>query len=490
MPTADTRAPLDVERFAQTVLGRPLWPHQSELLRSPARYRVVTAGRQSGKSTALSTQALFTASTKRDALVLIVSAGETAARRLLADAAGIAQASALFRGSVLDEGKGSLTLANGSRVVSVPASTRQIRGAATDLLIIDEAGFVDQEIWRAAEPGIIARPGSRVILSSSPWGGPDHFFRALWNRGMDHPDIEVASWHWPSSISPMVDKSLLATIRARESEEYYLREFEAQWTDETGAFFTESELTAATVDYEMTAPEDLPRFTVGNQWTPTVCGIDYGVSKDANAVALVGLLDPRQCSDRRWRFYIPHLKVQHGWTYDEFLTYIVGCCKAYDVQMAASERNGVGAWPTEDLRNRLMGTGTSVSPVWTDVRRKQSGFSKMKMLLQSGRLILPRDPELLKQLRSLEFEQTATGATKINVPDRAGHDDLAMACMQAISASNPRWLEDFPPTLGVDPRDLDRTVLTSAGVAIPRRPLPADYSGWIGSPKGDKSDGW
>ena len=47
-----------------------------------------------------------------------------------------------------------------------------------------------------------------------------------------------------------------------------------------------------------------------------------------------------------------------------------------------------------------------VAPVWTDTRRKMSMFGKVKTLLQQGKLILPRsEPELLKQLRSLEFEQ-------------------------------------------------------------------------------------
>ena len=187
----------DAGAFAEQLLQTPLWPHQLDLARSPARYRIVCAGRQVGKSRLLAAVALHTAYTRRNALVLLVSAGETASRRLLEDCASLALASPLLRGSVLDESKSELTLSNGSRVLSVPASARQIRGWPVDLLIVDEAGFVDSEIWRAAEPAIIARPGSRVILASSPWGGPDHFFRQLWHRGMSAPDAHVSSWHWP-----------------------------------------------------------------------------------------------------------------------------------------------------------------------------------------------------------------------------------------------------------------------------------------------------
>ena len=66
------------------------------------------------------------------------------------DTAALAVGSPLLSGSVVDEQKAQLTLSNGSRIVSVPASDKQIRGWPVDLLIIDEAGFVAEEIWRAA----------------------------------------------------------------------------------------------------------------------------------------------------------------------------------------------------------------------------------------------------------------------------------------------------------------------------------------------------
>ena len=66
------------------------------------------------------------------------------------------------------------------------------------------------------------------------------------------------------------------------------------------------------------------------------------------------------------------------------------------------------------------GSSTLVSKVWTDVRRKQS-VGMVKALLGSGRLVLPKHPELLKQLRALEFEQLPGGSMRISVPERSGH---------------------------------------------------------------------
>ena len=479
---------LDVGVFAERVLGRPLWPHQLELARHPARYRVVCAGRQVGKSVLLATLALHTAATRRNALVLLVSAGEVASRRLLADCADVATGSALLGGSVLDEGAQQLTLSNGSRILSVPASQRQIRGWPVDLLIVDEAGFVGDDVWRAAEPAIVARPGSRVVLSSSPWGGPQGFFRSLWQRGTDHPDENVASWHWPSTVSPLVDAALLEQIRQRETVEYFEREFLALWTDESGSFFTEAELTAAVADYALSDPTRTPPC----DW-PVVGGLDWGQARDANALVLLAAMDPRSCSDGRWRLFVPWLEAVHSAPWSDWIDRVIATSASFRTVVLASETNGVGSYPTEDLGHRMyeacrgVRSMTFVVPVWTDVRRKQSGFGKIKTLLQAGRLVLPRHPELLKQLRALRFEQLPAGAVRIAVPDAAGHDDLAMALLQAMSAVETGVLRDDRPGLGAD----TPSVATGAGVLVPAEPRVLQRLSWCRRPAGaEGGEGW
>ncbi|MFR9803143.1 terminase large subunit domain-containing protein [Pseudonocardia sp. RS010] len=480
---------LDVETFSARVLGRPLWRHQLDVARSSARYRVICAGRQVGKSVLLAACALHTAATRRNATVLIISAGEDAAKRLLADVADLATSSAALRGSVLDETRSSVTLSNGSVIRSVPASQRQVRGWAVDLLIVDEAGFIDQDLWRAAEPAIIARPGSRVILASSPWGTPEHFFRALWNRGRSSPDEQVRSWHWPSSVSPLVDDALLAQIREREAPDYFAREFLAEWPDASGSYFSERELMAAVADTDMVAPESI-HLDRRCDWL-AVGGLDWGVARDANALVLATVTDPDQAPDARWRVALPWIEAHHHMPWATWIERLVEVCGRYRVEVLASETNGVGAYPTEDLQGRAWRQHRArVLPVWTDVRRKMSGFGKIKALLQADRLVLPRHPDLLRQLAALQFEQLAGGNLRIAVPEAAGHDDLAMAAMQALSCVEVRLLRD---TAGHQRRhriDAD-LVTTGAGVQVPRRPTPWQRRGWINRPKGQETgDGW
>ena len=473
------RAITDVRVFSKAICGAELWPHQVAVANSPARYRAICSGRQAGKSRALALLALHKAFTSPGCLVLIVSAGEIAAQRVLADIGDLC-GRPLLRGSVVDETKSRVVLTNGSQILSVPASQRQIRGWSVDLLILDEAGFIDGDLWRAAETVIIARPGSRVILCSSPWGGAEHFFRQMWQRGMDRPDEMYESWHWPSSISPLVDESLLAEIRKRETAEYFRREYLAEWQDDAGTFFSEAEITGSVADYDLISPEAMNLMCPydseqGRTLRPfgAAMGLDWAYSQDAQAAVVVAALDDGGLNGRELAYFVPWLEYRYRCPYSQWVDRSAEIAMAYEMRIIGSECNGVGAAPTETLRDRLyrQGSATVVSSVWTDARRKQSGFGKIKMMMQQGRLVIPREPELLRQLRALEFEAMDSGTVRIAVPARAGHDDLAMALLQSISCIRPslRMDGEIPERPGLE------HCTTGAGLKVPLQARPVEW---------------
>lgn len=512
------RARRDPVVFADVVLGEPLWPHQVEVVRSPARYRVLCSGRRSGKTRVFGILALHRMFAVPGSRVLMVSAGETSVKRTHREIAGMAMASRLTAGAVADDNVLTLTLSNGSQLESVTQSERSVRSADADLLIVDEAGFVEQGVWESAEPVIGARPGARVLISSTPWRGPGHFFHDLWRQGMDRPDAEVAAWHWPTSISPLVDEVWLEGVRERSATDYFEREYLAKWQSQSGAYFTDAELMSAVAGYKLLDPSEVrEQLTAGGRVLPAVAGVDWGQARDANALVLVAPMEDHDANADRLGaggrpYYVPWLRAEHQWPWDDFIDYVVAACSAYDVHSVASEVNGVGAWPTDDLEARLAARVQGgrwgrvlVSKVWTDVRRKQSGFAKIKGLLQRGHLVLPNHPELLKQLRALEFEQTAAGSMRIAVPERAGHDDLALALMQAVSctygplprvATTSRWPDSR--SLREQARAWERAraatelVKAGSGLLTPVEPRPCrDVGTWSTWAEGDeRSAGW
>lgn len=479
-------AATDIDVFARELVHAPLWPHQLELAKSPARIRTVCSGRQAGKSHTLAMLALHTAFAQPGARVLILSAGEEAAKGLLRQIADLASAP-LLRGSTVDENRSRITLSTGSEVVCVPASTRQVRGRSVDLLILDEANFMADELWTASSFTVLARPGSRVVMASSPWTR-DHFFRSTWLKGQVHTD-EFAAFHWPSHASPLVDAALLESFAATMTDRDYTREVLAEWVDDIGVFFTAEEINQAVADYKLTPPEQA-------HGQAAVAGLDWGAQVDAHALVLVSILSDddhnRGLHGDELVYFLPWIEAHYRTPYNQFIDRVVNVAGRYNMAAVVSETNGVGQFPTELLTRRLWterpgGRRTSVVPVATTARRKMSGFNKIKALLQSGRLVLPREPELLKQLSSLEYELKDSGNTRIAVPERLGHDDLAMALMQAMSLFTDyrMWRPD-------QPRPNASPILTTpAGTHIHEQPaaltLPTAFLTAAGRQAGD---GW
>ena len=432
---------------------------------------------RAGKSRLLALLATWTAFRKPGASVVLISAGETASLRVLADVTTLCR-SPLLAGSITDELKATVRLSNGSTITSFPASMRQIRGVSADLLVVDEAAFVPRDIWTSALPTIAdrVRAGGRVILASTPWPVSDSWFKEFHDRGRNG-DPAVASWHLPSSVNPNIGDEELADMQSAMNADEYAREILAEWTSEQGSYFTPEEIELAVCDYQMMPPDEARRRSwdplakaYGLKWV-AVGGIDYGFSPDFNTVTLISALDDGGCNKNRV-FYVSWMEAHPRLEYSDFVGRLIEIAGGYRVHIWASEINGVGAAPTQDLRRRLREENIPghVLDVWTNGKRKQAGFSILKSAMQSGTLILPRDADLMRELSHLDYERTPAGSLRIAARQGA-HDDRAMSLLQAASCIRQRANVDatgWPPMFD--------HVVTGRGTFMPVRPRAVEYS--------------
>lgn len=427
------RARLDPIVFARLVLGEPLWEHQLAVATSQARYRVLCAGRRAGKTRVFGVLALHRMFAVPRSRVLLVSAGRTSVVRTHKEIAAMARGPVAAK-SIEDDQVMTLTLSNGSVLESVTQSVNAVRSADVDLLIIDEAGFVEQGVWESAEPTIGARPGSRVLIASSPWRGPGHFFHDLWRQGLEAPDHEVESWHWPSTVSPFVDAAWLEGVKARNAPDYFAREYLAQWTGATGSFFDSAEIDAVTSE-DLPLVDPLVDVDAAVSLGSVSGGVDWGMQRDAHALVVIGAL-PEPDEKGRTRYAVRWVEEQFRTPYEDWIERLEQLAGPGGFSFAAltAETNGVGQMPTQVLARRLWEvTGQDVVlPMATTSRLKEDLFGFARLLIQQKRLLLPKHVGLLKQLRALEFETTDAGSMRIAVPDRIGHDDLAMAFAMAL----------------------------------------------------------
>lgn len=449
----------NVAAFAAEV-DRPLTSWQARALALEARTTVVVAPRQSGKSRSLSVLATWAAFRRPRQTVLILSAGEEAAKRLLAEVRRLVSGSPLLAGSVTDETAMVVTLSNGSEIRSVPASERQVRGWSVDLLLVDEAAMVsDDLLLGAAFPTTAARPEARIVLASSPLTTAGAFFdhAARGERG----DAHVRTFRWALRDAEWIAPSVVEAARASMSPLRFRAEFEGEFVSGADLLFPRSVLERVLADY---APSPLAA-TVGP--AALYVGCDWGWTTDRSAAIGLGRLagEPRfgVVFAQRW----PEAEPGH-----QVIADLAGAPAHYD--LVVSETNGLGAPLTESLfmalrvrearagapRPRAAGVMIDAEefdahmrrerarrgwversarlptarklPLYSSSASKAAAYSALRLLVDREQLVIPRAArDLVSELLTLRIDLTPGGRERIEAAAGA-HDDLCDALAAAL----------------------------------------------------------
>ena len=234
---ADLAVALDPARFAAAA-GITPDPWQVDVLRSSAPRLLLNCSRQSGKSTIAAVLAVHTAVYEAGSLVVLLSPSLRQSGELFKKC--IAVYRTLGRPVPADsETALSLTLENGSRIVSLPGTERTIRGySGARLLLIDEAARVPNDLYRAVRP-MLAVSGGRLGLLSTPFGTRGFFYES-WR--------ERARWHYvevPAGRCPRIPAGFLAEEAETLGPFWYAQEYGCQFLDAQSQAFTRDEVDRA-----------------------------------------------------------------------------------------------------------------------------------------------------------------------------------------------------------------------------------------------------
>lgn len=204
---------------------------QAHLMRTAARRVVVPCARQVGKTQTVSFKALHTAINwpRRD--VLIISPSQRQSDEFLLRVAGIYrgmhEAPRLKRDNTSEMG-----LANGARVVSLPGSAGTVRGFANiKLLVIDEAAYVDDEVFASVLP-MVGSDG-QIIALSTPWGQRGWF----WSLAEGAPRNGWEKHRVTVYDSAQYTPARIAEVRASVGSFVFASDYEAMFTDTTEQLF-------------------------------------------------------------------------------------------------------------------------------------------------------------------------------------------------------------------------------------------------------------
>ena len=239
-PARRLAVPRDRLEFANALRIVPD-PWQRELLQSEAPRVLLNCARQSGKSTMAGVVVLHKSLVAPGSLILILAPAERQAKELFSK---VAEAYHALGHVIPAESyrKLGMELTNGSRIEALPGTEKTVRGfSGVDLLVVDEASRVADELYYAVRP-MLAISGGRLMLLSTPYGKRGVFFEE-WSQGEGWERYEV-----PAAECPRIPASFLEEERMALPAWVYRQEYECSFEETEDQVFSHELVSAAITD--------------------------------------------------------------------------------------------------------------------------------------------------------------------------------------------------------------------------------------------------
>lgn len=201
---------------------------QRVFLRDDRKRLLLLVHRQGGKSTAVGIKALHRAIFRDNQTVVLVSPTQRQSSDLLRTIRRMVKSVPEYAAKLVIDNVMSMELSNGSRILSLPATNWNIRGTTANLVIIDEAAGVPDEIYAAVSPMLLTTQG-QFILVSTPKSKTGNFYAAfvgqLWSKYV------IRASENPRMQTPAMQRFLQDELTEHGSR-IYGQEYECEFLDD------------------------------------------------------------------------------------------------------------------------------------------------------------------------------------------------------------------------------------------------------------------
>lgn len=212
-----------------------LHPAQAEIARSPARFKVVVAGRRFGKSHLCLVQIITNASKGKNRRVWYIAPSFRMAKQIMWK-----QLKASIPKSWLakkpNETELTLELKNGTEISCKGADNPDsLRGVGLDFVVLDEYQDMRPEVWEECIRPTLATTGGGAIFIGTPKS-----FNLLYDAyimGQDKTRRAWASWQFPTIVSPFIPEHEIIQARQDMDPRTFRQEFEASFESVSGRVY-------------------------------------------------------------------------------------------------------------------------------------------------------------------------------------------------------------------------------------------------------------
>ena len=412
--------PTDPVEFCKDVLAFTPTRYQEQFLKDKNQFVSLRWSRQSGKSFIVSARLMWEAVVNNGTHIAIVAPSYRQSRLVLRKITDFLIRVPKQLISTVE--KTRIVFRNGSTIEALPNNPLTIRGPTLNLVYCDEMNFIrdDVELYDAILFTLATTNGS-FIASSTPGSRDGLFYKICF--APEYLDFSRSHVSWRDAVEPNgpLKNSILDRVRRQlESNPWrWTREMEAEFAEDENAFFPLSLVTGC-VDGQL----EYITFDAKISDRLIYLGVDFGKHRDHSVVAAIDYdNESRKAS-------LIHI---HRFALETEYASVIGYVKALvsrwqKTRQVTTDVTGVGDFITEEMKRagipQTVGVQLTI-PSKTDI------LGNLKEMMQSGRLSVPYDSELISEITSQRFELMKSGQVQFSHPEDS-HDDrlwaLALAC--------------------------------------------------------------
>lgn len=411
--------------FVEEFIGVEPIDYQRAFLDCGEKRRIFVAGRQVGKSRASAWLALWYAVTHTDETVLILAKAKRQAMELFKTVKGEMRGADEMDESewgIPRETRTVVEFDNGSRIVCLPVGRdgSNIRGYSADLLMVDEAAFIRDEIFQEVLSPFLAVGENTFVMTSTPLGKKGYFYERFEEAINGENNYHVT--HAETRDNPYVGDEFLKEMEQSLTPMQYKQEIDGKFVESADAYFTTEEILDSDVAVGSPVKQETEKCYLGCDVAHTGDDASVYISMDAKGNI----------------FDIEHT---NGKKLTDAMGRIQELDKYHDYERIMVDATGLGAGVVDQLEETI---GRKVEGFVFTNPKKADLYSTLKDAFQNKEIRFRHErqagkPEnkMATQLTALEYKYTGTGRLKISHPS-GGHDDFCDALALAHWARHDR----------------------------------------------------
>lgn len=370
---------------------------------------ICKARRQCGKSVVAETIILKYAIDNSKSFSMYVSPTLKQSRKVFKEIKSAVENSSVFLKA--NESLLEIVFKNGSIIQFASAEQKDnLRGfTVSGILIIDEASFIEDDVFELLLPTTDANKAPILIISTPLYR--TGFFYDYYIEGLDIQSFNIFSYDWSKyDMSDILSPERLEFYRQRMPKDKFQNEYLGLFTDLGSGIFGD-------VSTVISSPHHQEDCVFGIDWGAGVGNDETAIcifNKDKEMVDMISFNDKDET---------------------ETIDYIIQLSQQYNPKKITVETNSIGQVFYGLLQKRLnqVGSQSILRGFSTNNNSKQRIVGKMQVAIQNKKVSILGKEKLLKQMSQFESKLTSAGKVTYSASHN-GHDDCVMAMLIAFDS--------------------------------------------------------